>query len=135
MYPLLIVIHVLICLALIIVILMQSSKGEGLAGAFGGTALTGAVFGGRGAATFLSKATSFAAIAFMVSCLVLAFVSPSRQVTKQESALKQQLQNAQPMLPADQESGLPGEAIELPAGDQQTPAGEGTTEQAPAEGE
>ena len=37
---------------------IQSAKGEGLAGAFGGTSLTGTVFGGRGAATFLSKATT-----------------------------------------------------------------------------
>ena len=130
LYTILIVIHVVICLALILVVLMQSSKGEGLAGAFGGTALTGAVFGGRGAATFLSKATSVTAVFFMVSCLTLAFVSPARQVGQQESAIKKQLQSAQPMLPADQQSGLPGkggeegEQIELP------PAPEGT-EQAP----
>jgi len=55
---------------------MQSAKGEGLAGAFGGSGITGAVFGGRGAATFLSKATTVLAIAFFLSCLLLSFLSP-----------------------------------------------------------
>jgi len=69
--------HVLICIALIMAVLMQSAKGEGLAGAFGGSGITGAVFGGRGAATFLSKATTFLAIAFFLSCLLLSFLSPA----------------------------------------------------------
>jgi preprotein translocase subunit SecG len=132
-YTLLIVIHVFICLGLILVILMQSSKGEGLAGAFGGTSLTGAVFGGRGAATFLSKATSVMAVAFMLSCLTLAFISPARQTTSQESAVKRELQNTQSM-PADDQSGaLPGEGsttdqgVQLPpeSGDNQTPPAQG----------
>ena len=42
------VFHVLTCLALVIVVLMQSSKGEGLAGSAFGGAMSGAVFGGRG---------------------------------------------------------------------------------------
>jgi preprotein translocase subunit SecG len=123
----------MICLGLILVILMQSSKGEGLAGAFGGTSLTGAVFGGRGAATFLSKSTSVLAIAFMISCLVLAFLSPARQAGRPESTLKRQLQTTQPQAPSEQPSGLPGEGgqdegIELPpapSGDNQTPPSQG----------
>ena len=124
MYGILIAIHVLICLGLIMVILMQSAKGEGLAGAFGGTSLSGAVFGGRGAATFLSKATTFLVISFMVSCLGLTFVSPARQAARQESAVKKQLQES-PQLPVEQPSTLPGD-IELPppSGDD-TPPSEG----------
>jgi preprotein translocase subunit SecG len=117
---------------LILVILMQSAKGEGLAGAFGGTSLSGAVFGGRGAATFLSKSTSVVAIAFMLSCLVLAFMSPARQAIQQESEVKKQLQNVQPVAPAQQPSGLPGEGtsqenIELPPPpeDDQNPPSQG----------
>ncbi len=112
MYGILITIHVLICLGLIMVILMQSAKGEGLAGAFGGTSLSGAVFGGRGAATFLSKATTFLAVTFMISSLGLTFISPARQAARQESAVKKQL--GEPLqLPAEQPSTLPGD-IELP---------------------
>ena len=66
----------IICICLIVVILLQSAKGEGLAGAFGGSGITGAVFGGRGAATFLSKATTALAIAFFLSCMVLSFLAP-----------------------------------------------------------
>jgi preprotein translocase subunit SecG len=75
LFPFLVVIHILVCIGLIIVVLLQSSKGEGLAGAFGGGGLTGAVFGGRGAATFLSKATSVLAICFMVTSIVLTLIS------------------------------------------------------------
>jgi preprotein translocase subunit SecG len=76
-----VVFHVLVSIALILVVLMQSSKGEGLAGsAFGGGGgLSGAVFGGRGAATFLSKATTVLAILFMVNCAALAFMSSNRR--------------------------------------------------------
>lgn len=76
---LLTLLHVIICIALIMAVLMQSAKGEGLAGAFGGSGVTGAVFGGRGAATFLSKATTVLAIAFFLSCLLLTFLSPARR--------------------------------------------------------
>ncbi len=71
----------LICVALVIVVLLQSSKGEGLAGAFGGGGgggMSGAVFGGRGAASFLSRATTVLAICFMVSCLSLSLMSAGR---------------------------------------------------------
>ena len=82
----------MICIGLIIVVLLQSSKGEGLAGAFGGSGITGAVFGGRGAATFLSKATTYLAIAFMLSCLGLTFISPGSRAGSRESALRKELQ-------------------------------------------
>ena len=76
MITLLTILHVIICICLIIAVLMQSAKGEGLAGAFGGSGITGAVFGGRGAATFLSKATTVLAIAFFLSCMTLSFLAP-----------------------------------------------------------
>jgi preprotein translocase subunit SecG len=75
-----VIFHVMTCIALILVVLMQSAKGEGLAGgtAFGG-GMSGAVFGGRGAATFLSKATTVLAVVFMVNCGGLAFLSSQSQ--------------------------------------------------------
>ena len=74
-----VVFHVIVCLALIIVVLLQSAKGEGLAGsAFGGAGgMGGAVFGGRGAASFLSNATTVLAVVFMANCIALAFMSAS----------------------------------------------------------
>lgn len=65
-------IHIAVCAGLIVVVLLQSGKGGGLAGAFGGAGGVGAVFGGQAAATFLTKATRYLAIAFMVTSLSLA---------------------------------------------------------------
>lgn len=110
---------------------MQSAKGEGLAGAFGGGGgLSGAVFGGRGAASFLSKATSVLAVVFMINCGVLAFMSSSRTgslSTTANSAVTEEAQremerqaasqDAFPqdtsLMPLDGDAGLPT----VPAGD------------------
>lgn len=70
MLILLTIIHVIVCLFLIIVVLLQSGKAADLAGAFGGMGSQTA-FGPRGAATVLSKATTIAAALFMVGSLVL----------------------------------------------------------------
>jgi len=66
--------HVLICFFLIIVVLLQSGKAADLAGAFGGMG-SQTVFGPRGTATVLSKATTIAASLFMVTSLALAIMS------------------------------------------------------------
>lgn len=95
MYAFLILLHILICAGLIITVLLQSSKGEGLAGAFGGSGITGAVFGGRGAATFLSRATTVLAIAFFISSIALTFITPltgSRVSSTGKSAVTQEAQ-------------------------------------------
>ncbi|MCP4566669.1 MAG: preprotein translocase subunit SecG [FCB group bacterium] len=108
------IIHVLICIALVVVVLMQSSKGEGLAGAFGGGGgVSGAVFGGRGAASFLSRATTILAIAFMVSCLGLSLMSSSANqsaVTGSSSAVSEAAQrDAEAQQQAAQQQTLPVE--------------------------
>jgi preprotein translocase subunit SecG len=70
MLILLIVLHVIVCLFLMIVVLLQSGKAADLAGAFGGMGSQTA-FGPRGGATLLSKATEVAAVLFMVTSLSL----------------------------------------------------------------
>lgn len=76
-----IVFHVIVCIALILVVLMQSSKGEGLAGSAFSGGLSSAVFGGRGAASFLSKATTVLAVLFMLNCGALALMSSKTTTT------------------------------------------------------
>jgi preprotein translocase subunit SecG len=76
MYHLLIVIHLIVCFFLIFIILIQSSKGAELGAAFGGSNQT--LFGSRGAATFLNKLTTVAAIVFMLTSLSLAILSMNR---------------------------------------------------------
>ena len=67
-------IHVIVCLFLIIVVLLQSGKAADLAGAFGGMGSQTA-FGPRGSATLLSKATTLAAAIFMITSLTLAILA------------------------------------------------------------
>ena len=73
MVILLTILHVLVCLFLVVVVLLQSGKAADLAGAFGGMGSQTA-FGPRGTATLLSKWTTIAAALFMVTSLSLALV-------------------------------------------------------------
>jgi preprotein translocase subunit SecG len=68
------IVHVIVCLFLAIVVLLQSGKAADLAGAFGGMG-SQTVFGPRGSATVLSKATTIAAALFMVTSLTLSILS------------------------------------------------------------
>src|SRR5580693_579058 len=68
--PVLVTLHVLVCFVLVIVIMLQSGNAADLAGAFGGAGSQTA-FGPRGAATFLSRSTTWCAIVFMMTSLTL----------------------------------------------------------------
>jgi preprotein translocase subunit SecG len=76
MYILVTIIHLIVCLFLIFIILIQSSTGAEMGAAFGGSSQT--LFGSRGAATVLSKVTTIAAIVFMLTSLSLAIYSVRR---------------------------------------------------------
>jgi preprotein translocase subunit SecG len=133
------IVHVLICLFLIIVVLLQSGKAADLAGAFGGMGSQTA-FGPRGAATLLSKATTVAAGLFMLTSLTLSILA-TRNAGTGSSVLErapvpttqqqQQAPAAQPGQPgaAVPPAGQPGAAPtgQPPAGNQQ-PALEFTDE-------
>ncbi len=73
----LIIVHVLVCIALIMIVLLQTGKGADMGAAFGGGS-SQTLFGSTGASTFLSKATTGAAIIFMVTSLGLAWMSSHR---------------------------------------------------------
>ena len=75
---LLIFIHVIVCIALIMIVLLQTGKGSDMGAAFGGGS-SQTLFGSTGAATFLSKMTTGAAIVFMITSLALAYVSTHRK--------------------------------------------------------
>jgi preprotein translocase subunit SecG len=74
MVILLTIVHVIVCVFLAVVVLLQSGKAADLAGAFGGMG-SQTVFGPRGSATVLSKATTVAAALFMVTSLSLSIIS------------------------------------------------------------
>jgi preprotein translocase subunit SecG len=78
MFPnILIILHVLVCVALIMIVLLQSGKGAQMGAAFGGSSQT--IFGSPGAAGFLTKVTTVAAVVFMLTSLLLAFWSTPKK--------------------------------------------------------
>ncbi|HNV69880.1 MAG TPA: preprotein translocase subunit SecG [Candidatus Ozemobacteraceae bacterium] len=68
-------VHFIVCFGLIVIVLLQANKGEGLAGAFGGGA-SSTIFGERGDGGIMAKFTTGAAIIFMVTSLILSVWLP-----------------------------------------------------------
>jgi len=77
MSVLLIFLHVIVCIALIMIVLLQTGKGGDMGAAFGGGS-SQSLFGSTGASTFLSKATTVAAVVFMITSLALAYMSSNQ---------------------------------------------------------
>ena len=96
------IIHVFVSLFLIAVVLLQSGKGAEIGAAFGGSSQT--LFGSRGAASFLSKMTTGAAIVFMVSSLMLAVATSKGSSVVKKAPLTQE-QKSMPVTPAPVKSG------------------------------
>jgi preprotein translocase subunit SecG len=71
------VLHVLACLFLIVIVLLQRGKGAEMGAVFGGGA-GATVFGSRGAGNFLTRMTTAAAVIFMLTSLTLAYVAQDR---------------------------------------------------------
>lgn len=93
--PVLVTLHVAVCFVLVIVIMLQSGNAADLAGAFGGAGSQTA-FGPRGAATFLSHATTWCAIVFMMTSLTLSVKRAPNEAASTGSILEQ----TQPSAPA-----------------------------------
>jgi preprotein translocase subunit SecG len=108
MVILLTIVHVLVCFFLIIVVLLQSGKAADLAGAFGGMGSQTA-FGPRGAATVLSKATTIAAVLFMLTSLSLSVVATRRSGS--ESTILESTQPRPVTRPTDPAAGQPSVTI------------------------
>ena len=69
--------HIIVCVFLIVVVLLQHGKSADIAAAFGGMGSQTA-FGPRGAATVLSKATTWAAVLFMLTSITLSIYAAKR---------------------------------------------------------
>lgn len=74
MYTLIVILHVIVSIAMILVILLQTGKGSDIGAVFGGGS-SQTLFGSSGPTSFLSKLTAGAAILFMVTSLFLAYFS------------------------------------------------------------
>ena len=112
MFILLTFIHVVVCVFLIIVVLLQSGKAADLAGAFGGMGSQTA-FGPRGSATLLSKATTISAVVFMLTSLSLSILA-TRSSGVGTTVLEQ--------TPAKKASAPAKPAVPAAPGQQQAPA-------------
>ena len=106
------VFHVIVSIFLILVVLLQQGKSADWSGAFGGGG-TQTAFGSRGSGTVLSRATTAAAIIFMITSLSLAILisrpggsSVIREGAKQQNP-SQPAPSAQPGQPAGQTPAAP----------------------------
>ncbi len=84
---------------MVVVILLQAGKGQGLAGSIGGGMGGSSVFGGRGAADFLSKATSWIAAAYIIFAIIIGMMYKSEAQQAQQSLIQKRAEKeaAQPM--------------------------------------
>lgn len=95
MTPFIVTFHVIFCILLILIVLLQSGKGAGMGMTLGGGGQ--ALFGAAGPATLLAKITTAVAILFMVTSLTLAYLSGHQSETsvmKQSSAPVEQTQTS-----------------------------------------
>ena len=79
MFTIIAILHVLVCVFLILVVLLQTGRGSEIGAVFGGGA-SQTLFGSPGAAGFLTKITTAAAVVFMITSLLLAFWSTPKRV-------------------------------------------------------
>jgi len=94
----LVIMHVVVCIALIMIVLLQTGKGADMGAAFGGGS-SQTLFGSSGASTFLGKATTVAAVVFMLTSLGLAYISTQRGGDSIMVDKKPPIEQAAPLAP------------------------------------
>ena len=110
---LIVTLHILVCVALIMIVLLQTGKGASIGASFGGGA-SQTLFGGSGASTFLSKATTIIAVIFMLTSLILAYMSGH---TSQSSVMTGIEAPVEQTLPATTDEAIPSESSTVEAND------------------
>jgi preprotein translocase subunit SecG len=129
-----VLVHVVVCISLIFVVLLQTGKGADMGAAFGGGS-SQTLFGSTGASSFLSKMTTGAAIVFMLTSLSLAYFSGRRptssimETVTPPPVTQEALPDNAPPMPVQSESMQP--ETDLPAPEAVTPPAAETT---PTEG-
>jgi preprotein translocase subunit SecG len=113
------VLHVMVCVVLVVVVLLQHGKGADIGAVFGGGA-SNTVFGSRGAGNFLTRLTTGAALIFMVTSLVLSYIAN----TGTGSLFDEDAPPPGVVTPAPSEGEAPAEGA-APGGFEEIPAPEG----------
>jgi len=114
------IVHVIVCVFMIFVILLQPGKDAGMGSALGGGAATSA-FGGRGAVTFLSKLTGAFAALFFFTSLGLSFVGLRASVAAGGSVVAPPPGQTAPATPGATPPAAPGGIVEQPRGETPVP--------------
>lgn len=120
---LIIALHIIVCVALILIVLLQTGKGADMGAAFGGGS-SQTLFGSTGATTFLGKLTTGAAVIFMLTSLALAYMSGNRTASSVVESP-----------PAAEQPAAPAATTEQPASAESTPAPAAPAESAPPAGD
>lgn len=111
--------HVLVCIGMMLVVLLQAGKGAGLAGVFGasGGSPEASVFGAKGAGSFLSKMTTAVAVIFMLTSLSLAILK-NRDTVQGKSLLEEETKVKTEEKTSTTTSGEEGKTTKLPKEEQ-----------------
>lgn len=99
------ILHVVACVVLILVVLLQAGKGANMGAAFGGSSQT--VFGSSGAGTFLGKMTTVVAVMFMLTSFFLSYTASHREKSLLEGSSRPLVNRTMPQ-PAQKQPLPPG---------------------------
>ena len=106
-------VHILVCLGLIVVVLLQTGKGTDMGAAFGGGSST-TVFGSSGAGNFLTRLTTGMAVVFMLTSLTLGYFSEQGTSSSVFDSVTPQTQTSPQPGPAGQSAETPAAAPASP---------------------
>lgn len=131
MYMILLTLLMIDCLALVVVVLLQSGKGGGLAAGFGGAGTGMEMMGSRQTATFLLSATKWLGGAFLVISFILSLLTV--RGTAPRSLIESEMQDRRPAADAPAETGEPSDLQSILGGEEQGGAPSGTPRDQPAQ--
>jgi preprotein translocase subunit SecG len=97
------ILHILVCIGLILVVLLQTGKGAEIGAVFGGGS-SSTIFGSSGAGNFLTKLTTAMAIVFMITSLTLGYFAGQRPSATIFDSRSPALQPGAPSAPAKEET-------------------------------
>jgi len=103
MHALLLVVHIFVCVALVLIVLLQAGKGGGM-GIFGGGGSSDALFSAPSGSAFLKKVTTVIAIIFIVTSIGLTYFASHRGLKTITGSIRPKPAPAQPAAPLSEPS-------------------------------
>ena len=116
------IVHIIVCIGLILVVLLQTGKGAEIGAVFGGGS-SSTIFGSSGAGNFLTKLTTAMAIVFMITSLTLGYFAGQRPSATIFDSRSPASQPGAPVVPAKEETGSTKSIDKTTAPSEQQPDG------------